>query len=72
VVLDHESFRSRFIFIQCATGKVEDTAADTAMEVMVMSLSRALVQCTENRMVDLSEPPALDQEFQITVNRRLV
>jgi hypothetical protein len=72
VVFHNKPIGCCFLFFQGAAGKFKGPVAFTAMKVVVMPLSRAFIQSPERRMGDSFQPPVIDENFEIPIDRCLV
>lgn len=70
--LHHESFGGSLLFIQRTAGKPEKPIAGMAVEMVVMGLSRQLVEGSQGGMADLRDASLFKQELDVTVDRGLV
>ncbi len=64
--------RSRVLLVQRAAGEFEQTAAGPALKVVVMLFPGSLVKRSKGGLVDLSEPSLCHQQFEITIDSRLI
>jgi hypothetical protein len=64
--------RGRLLFIQSAHGQFENLVAASAVKVMVVVPFGFFIKRSQAGMVDLPNPSPFHQEFQVSIDRRLV
>ncbi len=72
MVLDDEPLRRRCFRIEGTTGQLEHPVAAVAVEMMMVSLAGALVERAHGGVIDLLEPPLVDQQLEVAVDCGLI
>jgi len=69
VVFNNKSIGGSAFFFQSTTGKLKNSVALTAMEMVMMPLSGSLIQSPKRWIRDPFQPPFINQKFEIPVDR---
>ena len=72
MTLGDKAGRGGFPFVQCASGKIENTVARSAVKMVVVFLFGPFIQSAQIRVVDSLDPAAFEQVFKIAVYGCLV
>ena len=72
MILDDEARGRGLLFVQGAARQIIDAVAQAAMEMMMVSLARALVKRPERGVVDLPQPAVFEQQLEIAVDGGLI
>lgn len=69
MVFHNKPIGSYALFFQSAAGKLKDTFTLTAIKVVVMVLSGSFIQRPKRWMGDPFQPPFIDQQFEVAIDR---
>lgn len=72
MLFDDEPGGDCCLLVEGAAWQLKDTIAVTAVKMVMVSFPCPFVQGPQGRMIDRLEPPLIDQEFEVAVDRGLI